>query len=40
VDLTGPPRFKTPIPHPNPRIKKTHKGIWVQNEIRLILDVW
>jgi hypothetical protein len=40
VDLTGPPQFKTPIPHPNPQIKKTHKRIWVQNEIRLILDVW
>jgi hypothetical protein len=40
VDLIGPPRFKTPIPHPNPRIKKTNKGIWVQNKIRLILDVW
>jgi hypothetical protein len=40
MDLSGPPCLETPIPHSNPWIKKTHKGIRVQNEIRLILDVW
>jgi hypothetical protein len=40
VELRGSPCFKIPIPHSNPRILKTHKGIWDQNEIGLILDVW
>jgi hypothetical protein len=29
-----------PIPPSNPRIKKTHKKIWIQNEIKQNLDVW
>jgi hypothetical protein len=40
VELRGPSRFKIPIPHSNPRILNTHKEIWDQNEIGLILDVW
>jgi hypothetical protein len=47
-DLTTPPRWnegvppslKTPIPHSNPLILNTHKEIWGQNEVGLILDVW
>jgi hypothetical protein len=35
-----PPRLKTPIPPSNPLILNTHKEIWDQNEIGLILDVW
>jgi hypothetical protein len=40
VDFRGPPLLKTPIPHSNPRILYTQKEIWIQNEIRLILDAW
>jgi hypothetical protein len=40
VKLSGPPRLKIPIPPSNPQIKKTHKKIWIQNEIIQILDVW
>jgi hypothetical protein len=40
VELRGPPRLKIPIPPSNPQILNTHKEIWDQNELRLILDVW
>jgi hypothetical protein len=40
MELRGPPRLKTPIPHSNPRILNTHKEILINNEIALILDVW
>jgi hypothetical protein len=40
MELRGPPCLKTPIPHSNPQILNTHKEIWGQNEIGLILDVW
>jgi hypothetical protein len=40
VKLSGPPCLKTPIPPSNPRIKKIHKKIWIQNKIIQILDVW
>jgi hypothetical protein len=40
MELRGPPRLKTPIPPSNPQILNTHKEIWDQNEIGLILDVW
>jgi hypothetical protein len=39
MELRGPPCFKTPIPHWNPRILNTHKEILINNEIALILDV-
>jgi hypothetical protein len=39
-ELRDPPYFKTPIPVSNPQIWNTHKEIWAQNEIMLILDVW
>jgi hypothetical protein len=39
VELRDPPRLRTPIPHSNPQISNTHKEIWVQNELVLILDV-
>jgi hypothetical protein len=39
VELRGPPRLKTQIPHSNPWTLKTHKEIWDQNEVGLILDV-
>jgi hypothetical protein len=32
--------LKTPIPPSNPQILNTHKEIWDQNEVGLILDVW
>jgi hypothetical protein len=40
MELWGPLRIETPIPPSNPRILNTHKEIWDQNEIGLILDVW
>jgi hypothetical protein len=40
VELRGSPRLKTPIPPSNPQILNTHKEIWDQIEIKLILDVW
>jgi hypothetical protein len=32
--------LRTPIPPSNSQILKTHKEIWIQNELLLILDVW
>jgi hypothetical protein len=32
--------LKTPIPPSNPQSLNTHKEIWDQKEIGLILDVW
>jgi hypothetical protein len=40
VELRGPPRLKTPIPHSNPQILNTHNKNWDQNEVGLILVVW
>jgi hypothetical protein len=40
VELRDSARLKTPIPPSNPRILNTHKEIWDQNEIGLILEVW
>jgi hypothetical protein len=39
MELRGPPRLKTPIPHSNPRTLNTHKEILINNGIGLILDV-
>jgi hypothetical protein len=39
VELRGPPSLRTPIPPSNPQILNTHKDIWVENELVLILDV-
>jgi hypothetical protein len=35
----SPPCLKTPIPPSNPLILNTHKEIWDQNKVGLILDV-
>jgi hypothetical protein len=40
MELRGPLRLKTPIPPSNPQILNTHKEIWDQNELVVILDVW
>jgi hypothetical protein len=40
MELRGPLRLKTPIPHTNPQNLNTHKEILINNEIRLFLDVW
>jgi hypothetical protein len=40
VELRSLLGLRTPIPPSNPQISNTHKKIWVQNELVLILDVW
>jgi hypothetical protein len=40
VELRGPPCLGIPIPPSNPRILKTYKEIFIQNEFILFLDVW
>jgi hypothetical protein len=40
MELRDPPRLGTPIPPSNPWILNTHKEIFIQNNLTLILDVW
>jgi hypothetical protein len=40
MEFRGPPHLGIPVPPSNPQILNIHKGIFIQIEFILILDVW